>query len=107
MVDVLHEKKRDYLAVLFRKKIVMAFHDYAEATHANHVQKLSLNLANVTVRLFKTTVLLKTTISMLFCFSLGFFLVIVAKQCVTLFCAELTLFCTVLPANCIALSKSE
>lgn len=73
MVDVLHEKKRDYLAVLFRKKIVMAFHDYAEATHANHVQKLSLNLANVTVRLFKTTVLLKTTISMLFCFSLGFF----------------------------------
>ena len=75
MVDVLHEKKRDYLAVLFRKKIVMAFHDYAEATHANHVQKLSLNLANVTVRLFKTTVLLKTTISMLFCFSLGFFLV--------------------------------
>lgn len=75
MVDVLHEKKRDYLAVLFRKKIVMAFHDYAEATHANHVQKLSLNLANVTLSLFKTTVLLKTTISMLFCFSLGFFLV--------------------------------
>lgn len=73
MVDVLHEKKRDYLAVLFRKKIVMAFHDYAEATHANHVQKLSLNLANVTLSLFKTTVLLKTTISMLFCFSLGFF----------------------------------
>lgn len=73
MVDVLHEKKRDYLAVLFRKKIVMAFHDYAEATRANHVQKLSLNLANVTVRLFKTTVLLKTTISMLVCFSLGFF----------------------------------
>lgn len=56
MVDVLHEKKRDYLAVLFRKKIVMAFHDYAEATHANHVQKLSLNLANVTLSLFKTTV---------------------------------------------------
>lgn len=73
MVDVLHEKKRDYLAVLFRKKIVMAFHDYAEATHANHVQKLSLNLANVTLSLFKTTVLLKTTISMLVCFSLGFF----------------------------------
>lgn len=77
MVDVLHEKKRDYLAVLFRKKIVMAFHDYAEATHANHVQKLSLNLANVTLSLFKTNPkqLLKTTISMLFCFSLGFFLV--------------------------------
>ena len=73
MVDVLHEKNRDYLAVLFRTKIVMAFHDYAEATRANHVQKLSLNLANVTVRLFKTTVLLKTTISMLVCFSLGFF----------------------------------
>lgn len=73
MVDVLHEKNRDYLEVLFRKKIVMAFHDYAEATRANHVQKLSLNLANVTVRLFKTTVLLKTTISMLVCFSLGFF----------------------------------
>lgn len=73
MVDVLHEKNRDYLEVLFRKNIVMAFHDHAEATRANHVQKLSLNLANVTVRLFKTTVLLKTTISMLVCFSLGFF----------------------------------
>ena len=51
----------------------MAFHDYAEATRANHVQKLSLNLANVTVRLFKTTVLLKTTISMLFVFLWVFF----------------------------------
>lgn len=81
------------------KKYEVASHNYAEEKRMHHMQKLFIEILQVTLTLTLTLTNYSDQSECLVCFFLCTEL--------TLFCTELTLFCTELTENCVHLNQSE